>query len=178
MTIKNKILLVDDDPAWLEELVPPLSKAGYDVDTVSSFEAASEKLLDSTYPVIILDLELEGSPQQLEGLGLLDGLKFLETIPRRQGKAIVLSAYKNIENMRQAFKRGAYDFIAKQDLSVKDFLDIVEEAAKRWRPHQHQRELTPEQKQEYKRVTRKFLRGEPVRFDVPSEASNPWSYEE
>ncbi len=175
-----KVLIVDDDPAWLEELVPLFSNANYDVETAPSFDLARDKLLTTAYAAIIIDLELEPSevPQTFEGFGLLSGIRFLEELPRRQGKAIVLSAYGGVEQMRRAFKRGAYDFIQKQEFDKDTFLDTVREAVELWKSSRDmapQRELTPEEKKEYKRVTRQFLRGQPIQFDVPEDAVNPWA---
>jgi DNA-binding NtrC family response regulator len=179
MTDKLKILVVDDDPEWRKELDSLLSSADYKVETASSFQLARDKLLTATYAAIIIDLELEPSeaPQTFEGFGLLDGIQFLEELPRRQGKVIVLSAYGTIEHMRQAFKRGAYDFIQKQGFDKDKFLGIVREAVEQWRSSRAgmpQRELTPEEKKEYDRVTRQFLQGQPIQFDVPDDAVNPW----
>lgn len=177
-----KVLIVDDDPAWLEELVPLLNNANYDVETAHSFDLARDKLLTTGYAVIIIDLELGGSevPQAFEGLGLLSGLQFLEEVAQRQSKAIVLSAYGTTENIRQAFKRGAYDFIDKQKIEENEFLENVREAVEQWesgRAVATQRELTPEEEKEYKRVTLQFRRGQPVQFDVPEDAVNPWAEE-
>lgn len=176
------ILIVDDDPRWREELVSLLSEANYDVEEASSLQDAYEKLLHTAYAVIIIDLDLEseetGDPRRFEGFGLLDGRSFLEELPQRQGKAIVLSAYGGIEPMRQAFKRGAYDFVLKQEVDGKRFLGLVREAAELWEPRhteETQRDLTSEEKKEYKRVTWQFMRGKPVRYEVPSDAVNPWS---
>ena len=182
MMSNPKVLIVDDDPAWLEELVPLLNNANYDVETAHSFDLARDKLLTTGYAVIIIDLELGGSevPQAFEGLGLLSGLQFLEEVAQRQSKAIVLSAYGTTENIRQAFKRGAYDFIDKQKIEENEFLENVREAVEQWesgRAVATQRELTPEEEKEYKRVTLQFRRGQPVQFDVPEDAVNPWAEE-
>lgn len=179
MSSRPNILIVDDDHAWLKELDDLLSNADYDVETASSFDIAREKLLSTMYAVIIIDLELEASevPQTFEGFGLLSGIRFLQQLPRRQGKAIVLSAYGDVELMRQAFKRGAYDFIRKQDFEKDTFLDVVREAIEVGKSHRAvmpQRALTPEEDKEYRRLTRQFLRGQPVQFDVPEDAINPW----
>jgi DNA-binding NtrC family response regulator len=179
---KTRVLIVDDDPAWLEELVPLLSNAGYDVETASSFDTARDKLALGVYAVTIIDLELGGNgvPQAFEGLGLLSGLQFLEEITHRPCKTVVLSAYGTNENIRQAFKRGAYDFIEKQSFDQDEFLEIVRDAEEQWhssRPVVPPRELTPEEKKEYDRVTRRFLQGKPILFNIPDDAINPWSKE-
>lgn len=176
---KPKILVIDDDPGWLQELTAILNDANYEVETAPSFELARQKLPSSSYAVIIIDLELGGAivPQTFEGFGLLDGVRFLEELPRKQGRAIVVSAYATIENVKWAFKRGAYDFIQKQSFDKAKFLTTVKEAVELWqssRALKPQRELTTEEQKEYERVTREFLRGKPIEFDVPEDAVNPW----
>jgi len=180
VTDRPKILVVDDDPGWLEELDSLLGEAGYVVETAPSFEVAGAKLLTATYAAIIVDLALskDGVSQEFEGLGLLSGLQFLERVPRRQGKAIVLSAYGSIEHIRQAFKRGAHDFMEKQHFDESRFLDTVREAVDWWKSSRilaPQRELTPAEMKEYKRITRQFLRGQSIHLDVPDDAVNPWA---
>jgi len=175
-----KILLVDDDPTWTAELGDILRSANYTVDIVQSFNLARDRLLTTTYAVIIIDLKLEegGSSESFEGLGLLSGLQFLEEISQEQGRAIVLSAYGSIEHIRLAFKRGAYDFVQKQEFDRDAFLDIVQEAAEPWESRHgaiSPRELTPEEKETYRKMTLQFLRGRPVRFEVPKDAVNPWA---
>lgn len=177
---KPKILIVDDDPGWLEELANILSNANYDVEKAGSFDLARNKLLTTTYAAIIIDLELEPSevPRTFEGFGLLSGIRFLEELPRRQGKAIVLSVYGGIEQMRRAFKSGAYDFIHKHEFGEDTFLGIVREAVEQWMPSRAvppQRGLTAEEKREYDRVTQQFLQGKSIQFDTPDDAVNPWS---
>jgi DNA-binding NtrC family response regulator len=209
MANRPKTLIVDDDPGWLKELVPLLRRAGYEVETASSFDIARNKLIHTMYAVIIVDLELEAikEPHTFEGFGLLSGIQFLESLERGQGKAIVLSAYKEAENVRQAFRRGAYDFVFKQEFDESKFLGIVKSAIDLWMSHRisvpelrlspeeerqyerlvHQfikakgvrslRDLTPEEEKEFRQLTRRFMSGEPITLDVPEDAVNPWAHE-
>ena len=173
---RPNILVVDDDPAWLERIVSTLNKDNYEIDQASSFEAATKKIRDKTYALLIIDLELNvGKEQAYEGFGLLDGIQFLiKKTQSKQGKAIVVSAHRDVERIRQSLKRGAYDFFRKQDFDTANFLVTVREAIREWRVTPN-RELTIEEKREYERVTRKFLRGEKIQFDAPEDAINPWA---
>ena len=150
MTNKPKILIVDDESEWREELVALLSSADYDIEVAQSFESAREKLRSTRYAVIIVDLELEvdEGPRTFEGFGLLSGIQFLQSFPVGQGKAIVLSAYGTPELVKQAFKRGVYDFLFKQEIDRDELVRIVQEAVDLWvaRPIETpERQLSPEE---------------------------------
>jgi len=95
---------------------------------------------------------VDEGPRTFEGFGLLSGIQFLQSLPVGQGKAIVLSAYGTPELVRQAFKRGVYDFIFKQDLDRDELLRIVREAIDLWVAHPietSERQLSPEEGNEF-----------------------------
>jgi FixJ family two-component response regulator len=181
---KHKVLVVDDELEWTEVLTDLLESAGYDVNASSSFPAARERLLHDTYAVIVIDLDLEieesGTQRSYEGYGLLSGLQFLESLSQKQGRAIVLSVHGEVEQMRQAFKRGAHDFIDKRRFDRNEFLRVVREAIDLWetgRTPLEKRELTSEEKKEYDRVTRQYLRGKSIKFDNSLHEVHPWAKE-
>ncbi|KAF0220630.1 MAG: response regulator [Geobacteraceae bacterium] len=75
---RRKMVLVDDDAATLENLVPLLQTSGYDV---SAFEKSEEALIqvDTLYragqrPTIVIDLIMP----RMDGSGILGGLELLE----------------------------------------------------------------------------------------------------
>ena len=59
MSVKGKILVVDDDPDILEQLTATLSAAGYDVAAAEGREAAEEAMLKTRPDLAILDLMME-----------------------------------------------------------------------------------------------------------------------
>lgn len=163
MTGKSTVLIVDDDPVWVEELVDILVQANYDVEVARSFEVARDKLRSKTYATIVIDLQLEPSedPQMYEGFGLLTGIQFLESLSQGQGKAIVLSAYGTLEHREQAFKRGVYKFVSKQRFDRDEFLDIVQGAVELWTSYPvmiSKLKLSPEEEKQYERLVREFIR--------------------
>lgn len=167
MTNKPKILIVDDDQGWLDEVVHLLSSEDYDIDKASSFKTARKKLGSTRYAAIIIDLELEESegPRTFEGFGLLSGNQFLESLPQGQGKAIVFSAYGTSKLVRQAFKHGAYDFMFKQDFDEDKFLAVVRDAVELWRSRGivgSELQLRPEQEEEYERFVHQFRQSKGV----------------
>ncbi len=59
MSTRNKILVVDDDPDLLEQVVATLSAEGYEVISAEGRAAAEEAILKSKPDLAILDLMME-----------------------------------------------------------------------------------------------------------------------
>jgi DNA-binding NtrC family response regulator len=99
------ILVVDDEPSILTTVSRALGLEGYVVDVAGSAEIALEKLEDTAFDAILLDVQLPG----------MDGLAMLEELSAR-GVAvpvIMMSGNATIETAVEATKRGADDFIEK-----------------------------------------------------------------
>jgi CheY-like chemotaxis protein len=105
-----KILVVDDerDMALLLEQCfrPQIERAAYELLFAGDGEEALEELRrHPDVDVILTDLNM---PR-------MDGLSFLERLPRvcPAARAIVVSAYDDMSNIREAMNRGAVDFLVK-----------------------------------------------------------------
>lgn len=102
-----KILLVDDDPMFLE-----LSKAFLEVfhnitsDTVESAREAFERLEKDSYDVIVSDYDMP----------FMDGLTFLRNIRDKRINIpfILFTGVENEEIMHQAIENGVDSFIQKK----------------------------------------------------------------
>jgi two-component system response regulator AtoC len=100
-----KILVIDDEPAFLQMLQVILSRAGYQVTTVTSAEDALQLLERNRFDLCLCDLKMPG----------LDGIGFLSEL-RVRGIAltvIVMSAYGSTDTAVAAMKSGAYDYVNK-----------------------------------------------------------------
>ena len=82
---KKKILIVDDDNAYLNILEKIFSKMEYEAEFAGSSEEALEILKKESFPLIITDLEMPG----------LDGVELCKQIKEIAAKSIVyaLSGY-------------------------------------------------------------------------------------
>jgi CheY-like chemotaxis protein len=106
--------------------VEALQKEGYHADAADSIAEAARLLNARLYHVLVLDVRMKhGDPTNMEGIDLLRELK-------RQGltkaiKIIVISAYGNKEQTREAFKDfEVEDFLFKDDpFNMQDFLKTV-----------------------------------------------------
>ncbi|MCP4214270.1 MAG: SpoIIE family protein phosphatase [bacterium] len=107
----HKILVVDDEPDW-EDLVSQyfrkqIRRKEWELLFAANGKIALEKIKE--YPdigVILLDINM---PE-------MDGLTFLAHLNRMNiptMKAIVVTAYGDMENIRAAMNGGAFDFITK-----------------------------------------------------------------
>jgi DNA-binding response OmpR family regulator len=107
----GRILIVDDEQRWSEELAETLQRNGFSAEAVENVTEALERLSSTIYHIVVLDIRL---PSDEEGLALLGELE-------RRGlkeatKVIVHSAYGTLERMRLAFRDyEVADFVPKND---------------------------------------------------------------
>ena len=84
---------------------------------------------DKEIGVVMTDINMP----QMDGLALLDAVKQLNAKPGHLVKAIVVSAYGDMENIRTAMNRGAFDFLIKPiefgdvETTIEKTLDYVEQ---------------------------------------------------
>ena len=103
-----RILIVDDEQSLREFLEILLRKAGHDVTTASSGEAAVALWEDEPPPeidLVITDLKMN----RVTGIDVLRKVK--EVAPETE--VIVMTAYQTTETAIEAMKLGAYDYTTK-----------------------------------------------------------------
>jgi two-component system, response regulator YesN len=105
MLNKVKILVVDDQPAALEELEIKLTQSGADVATSTSVDQAL-KIAKSWRPAVLL---AGLTMPYKDGLILLKALKKIH----QPSLAIALSNYNDAEKCRQALDLGFSEFLLK-----------------------------------------------------------------
>jgi CheY-like chemotaxis protein len=101
---KRKLLVVDDEPL-VRETLNLCFRNQYAVTAVSSGEEALEAARRETYPVVLLDLRMEG----------ISGIETLRRL-RRLGQpqnVIILTAYESMESAISALNLGAFNYITK-----------------------------------------------------------------
>jgi two-component system response regulator GlrR len=103
--IKDKILLVDDDPSLLRLLGIRLSAAGYQIESANSAKMALG-ILKSFHPqLVISDLRMEG----------MDGMALFEKIHQQRPTlpVIIMTAHGTIPDAINATKKGVFSFLTK-----------------------------------------------------------------
>lgn len=100
------LLLVEDTPSYLRELVEWLNDFGYrHIETASSVVEATEKLCNP-FDVIISDMRME---QDNSGFAIVEEVKARNL----SSVVIILTANDTVVDCRNAFKLGAWDYISK-----------------------------------------------------------------
>ena len=101
----TKILIVDDELIMRESLAGWLERDGYAVQTAPSGEDALEKLKETRFDILLVDIKMEG----ISGLDVLRHVK--ESDP--DVAIVMITAYGSIPTAIEAMKNGAYDYMLK-----------------------------------------------------------------
>ena len=102
---KNRLLLVDDDPAFLQALGKAMGRRGFDVITSSCKTDAVAMAREVGPDMAVVDLKLESE----SGLDLIPLL--IEINP--EINIVVLTGYSSIATAVTAIKRGASEYLSK-----------------------------------------------------------------
>ena len=106
MAVKDKILVVDDEPSIRKYLQTLLEVDGYDVETVSTGKEAIERVSKGNRPdFVILDVLMP----EMNGL---DTLKELMQVDRTLN-VIMLSCSNEVGTVVEAIRLGAHDYLTK-----------------------------------------------------------------
>ncbi|MBW2601694.1 MAG: response regulator, partial [Deltaproteobacteria bacterium] len=103
--MKPKLLLVDDEEMYLEYLSKRLINRGYKVTKCLSGEQALEKIEESDFDVVVLDVLLPG----------IDGIETLREINKMAPlvEVIMLTGHASLESGIEGMKLGAFDYLRK-----------------------------------------------------------------
>jgi DNA-binding NtrC family response regulator len=101
----ERILVVDDEDIIRESLSFILRKEKYEVEEAANGKIAFEMLKESSYDLVITDLEMP----EMKGIELLDELRKVNL----QTNTIVITAYGSMETAIAALRSGASDYILK-----------------------------------------------------------------
>ncbi len=100
-----RILIIEDDPELLEHLRSALCSQRYIVDTAEDGEAALDRIFDSPYDLILLDIMLP----------TVDGFEVLNEIRNAKIRTpvLMLTAKGAVEDKIRGLDMGADDYLAK-----------------------------------------------------------------
>jgi len=101
----TKIFIVDDELIMRKSLSGWLERDGYEVDTAESGEEALEKLKETRFDLLLVDIKMEG----ISGLDVLKHVR--ENDP--DVAVVMITAYGSISTAIEAIKNGAYDYLLK-----------------------------------------------------------------
>lgn len=103
--MKQKILVIDDDPSLRRVLEYNLEEDGYEVSVAESGGAGLQAFDELSPALVITDLKMPG----------IDGFQVLREIKERSPETLVMiiTAFGAVETAVEAMKLGAYDYITK-----------------------------------------------------------------
>jgi len=123
-----KVLVVDNDPAWVEELVSLLSSAGYIVQSASNEVEALAAITQQPFDLALVDVRLHGDdPGDESGLSLA---AFIRTLDPKV-TIILLTAFVpgTAQVVRAMQYQGVANFVKKQEIRGTSDLKTVIQAA-------------------------------------------------
>lgn len=103
--MKNRILIIEDEPTMRLGMSHFLSSSGYGVKTSEDGIKGLSEMEREHFDLVITDLRLPGC----DGLSLLKNIKS----DRPETGVIIMTAYADVKTAVQAIKEGAFDYIAK-----------------------------------------------------------------
>jgi two-component system alkaline phosphatase synthesis response regulator PhoP len=103
--MKRRILLVEDEPGLVMTLTDRLSKEDYDVDSAGNGKTALEKIAESVFDLVLLDIMLPYS----------SGLEVCQDLRRRgvNTPILMLTAKSQVVDKVIGLKLGADDYLTK-----------------------------------------------------------------
>lgn len=100
-----RVLLVDDEPDFLELLSARLTTRGMSVTTATCGEEALDISRNARFDIIVIDLSMPG----------MNGIETVRNIKKQRpfAEVIILTGHANIKSSVEAIKVGAEDFLEK-----------------------------------------------------------------
>ncbi|GLI33241.1 response regulator [Desulforhabdus amnigena] len=122
-----RVLVVDDEPDFLETIVKRLKKRKVDAAGVDSGKKALDLLEREHFDVVILDVRMPG----------MDGIETLKEIKRIRPlmEVIMLTGHGSVESGMQGMQLGAFDYVLKP-AAIDDLLERVHQAYERKSLHE------------------------------------------
>ncbi|MGC9965929.1 MAG: response regulator [Syntrophobacteraceae bacterium] len=125
--VKPKVLVIDDEPDFLETVVKRLRKRQIEAAGVGGGKEAVRLLSEQSFDVVILDLRMPG----------MDGLETLKEIKKKSPltEVIMLTGHGSVESGIQGMQLGAFDYVIKP-ADFEELLEKVNQAAERKMLHE------------------------------------------
>ena len=101
----SKILMIDDEATFTNNMSKLLIYRGYRVETADSGDRAIRILEEQDFDVIVLDLKMPG----MDGITTLKEIKKLGLFT----ETLILTGHGSIDTALEAIKLGAYDYLTK-----------------------------------------------------------------
>ena len=117
-----KILLVDDETVFANNMSKLLNRRGYQVTAVNSGDTALQALMDNSFDVMVLDLKMPG----MDGIATMHEMRKLSLFT----EVLVLTGHGSIDTALEAIQLGAYDYLTKP-CEIAELVSKIEAAFER-----------------------------------------------
>lgn len=123
-----RVLLVDDEQAFVEPLAKRLTRRGFLASTALSGEEALSLMKKQDFDVVILDIVMPG----------LDGIETLQEIKKLRPliEVVMLSGHGTVESAIKGMQFGAFDFLVKPP-EMGELIDKIDKAFARKSEHEN-----------------------------------------
>lgn len=117
-----RVLLVDDEPAFLAVVGKRLDKRGFEVGFASCGEEALSRVADAAPDVVVLDMRMPG----------MDGLAALARIRRAApgAQVIILTGHADLDAALEGMRAGAFDYLVKP-ADIEELANKIQDAYQR-----------------------------------------------
>ena len=106
----HRLLLIEDDEAFLRRLQANLRAAGYDVTAAADGKAALEALGRAFFDLVVTDIRLP----DISGLDILSRIKQGRDALDPTLPVVVLTSVRDVETAVAAMRQGAADYLTKE----------------------------------------------------------------
>lgn len=119
---ERKILITDDRAGIRSLLKEVLQESGYEVLTAAGGQEGIKIVQENTIDIVLLDMKMPG----------MDGLETLRLIKKAQPnvKVIIMTAYEDMEIIKEVQKRGASCYISKP-FDIEELLSTIKRLLKK-----------------------------------------------
>lgn len=116
-TVKNKILLVDDDIDLLETIEEGLSLSGYEIITANNGKKAVELYKENNPCITLMDIKMP----QMDGYETFSKIKEISN----DAKIIFITGYETISKTQIARNQGLIGILEKP-IKIKEIINIIQ----------------------------------------------------
>jgi DNA-binding NtrC family response regulator len=117
-----RILLVDDEVVFANNMSKLLTRRGYQIKAVNSGDEALRALMDNPFDVMVLDLKMPG----MDGIATMQEMRKLGLFT----EILILTGHGSIDTALEAIQLGAYDYVTKP-VEIAELLSKIEAAFER-----------------------------------------------
>lgn len=117
-----RILLVDDEVVFANNMSKLLTRRGYQVKAVNGGDEALRALMDNPFDVMVLDLKMPG----MDGIATMQEMRKLGLFTQ----ILILTGHGSIDTALEAIQLGAYDYVTKP-VEIAELLSKIEAAFER-----------------------------------------------